>query len=296
MTKKLWLFILSFITILWVWVSFANPIAPTLYCHTFKNVEIDNYRIIVQHGEREKLDWEQTNSWWVARNLKSVWEVYEPKNGECIKCFPWDFEPSNIYLLDKSIDIWYITKENIQNQAIFLWEINDFECSNSYYDKIDIYKITKIWDSYQLELSKTTNEKIKRKIKNNLKEFPYAWFVTILIETICIFLIAKFNRKENQISNKKLILSWIIPTTITLPLLWFVLSVLEFWTSGGELVIAILLSYFIWELLVVTIEAVIIKFYLKISRGKSILASVLCNIASLILWAFILEWLDWLVY
>ena len=42
--------------------------------------------------------------------------------------------------MDKSIDIWYITKENIQNQAIFLWEINDFECSNSYYDKIDIYK------------------------------------------------------------------------------------------------------------------------------------------------------------
>ncbi len=287
MIKKIWLFFLTFIAIFWVWATFADPISLPTYCHTFKNVEIDNYRIIVQHGEREKSDWKQTNSWWNVWGWRSVWEVYEPKNGECIKCFP--LNSSNIYLLDKGIDIWDITKENIENKAIFLWEINDFECSNSYYDNVEIYKITKNWDNYKLELSKTTNEKIKRKIKNNLKELLYAWLVTILLETICISLIAKSNRKENEIPNKKLILSWIIPTTITLPLLWFWLSLLEFWTSEGEkLMITMLLSYFIWELLVVIIEASIIKYYLKISRWKAITASIVCNAVSYGMWLLIL--------
>jgi len=274
--KKIWLLLLSLFGILFIWVSFANPIAPTIYCHTFKNVGIDNYKVIIEHGN----------------------EIYEPKAKECTKCSnSLNIILSKVYLLDKGIDIWDITNENIQNKAIFLWEINDFECSNSYYDKVKTYIITKSWNSYKLELSKTTNDKVKRKIKNNLKVFPYAWLVTIIIETICILLIAKSNRKENEISNKKLILSWIIPTTITLPLLWFGLSLLEFWASEWEkLMIAILLSYFIWELLVIIIESCIIKYYLKISRWKAIKASLLCNIVSLILWMLILKWLDWLVF
>jgi hypothetical protein len=33
-------------------VSFANPIAPTIYCNVIKNVEIDNYRVVIEHGRK----------------------------------------------------------------------------------------------------------------------------------------------------------------------------------------------------------------------------------------------------
>jgi hypothetical protein len=205
-----------------------------------------------------------------------------------MKCFNSRYlQSSRVYLLDKSVDIWDITQENIDDKAIFVWEIKSFECSNSYYDKVNIYKITKDWSSYNLELSKTTDEKIKRKIKNNLNVFPYAWLVTIIIETLVLFFVSKFNWKGEQISNKKIIIFWIIPTTISLPLFWFVLPLLM-WIWIWYAVI--------WELFVIILETIIIKYGLSISRWKAIKASVLCNIASLVLWALILEWLDWLVY
>ena len=295
MTKRIWLLLLSLFAIFWFWVSFANPIAPTLYCNTFKNIEIDEYRVIIEHKGQMKGVVKESER--VEPSNIEERTVYEPRINECLKCpYILNFDPSKVYLLDKKIDIRDITQENIDDKAIFIWEIYDYDCSSTYYDRINTYKITSNWNSYNLELSKTINEKIKRKIKNNLKELPYAWLVTIIIETVCIFLIAKFNRKENENPNKKLILSWIVPTTITLPLLRLILPLLEFWGPGEERVIPMLLSYFIWELLVVIIESCIIKYYLKISRSKAIKASVLCNIVSLILWAFILEWLDWLVY
>jgi hypothetical protein len=92
-----------------------------------------------------------------------------------------------------------------------------------------------------------------------------------------LFFIAKLFRKENQISNKRLLLFWIIPTTITLPFLWFLLPlIIEEWVWYT----------IIWELLVTIIEAIIIKYWLRISRRKAILASIICNITSY--WAWLL--------
>lgn len=291
MIKKIWFSLLFLFGILFVWVSFANPIAPTLYCDVIKNVEIDDYKVIIEQGkkntnlEESNLD----NSWRSSPSFNWKREVYEPKTKECIKCSRhfWLTNISKVYLLNKSIDISDITQENIDDKAIFVWEINSFDCSDSYYDRVNTYEITKNWNSYNLELRKTTSEKIKRRIKNNLEEFPYAWFVTVIIETLLLFVISKYNWKEEKISNKKIILFWIIPTTITLPLFWFALPLLMWiWIRYN----------IIWEILVISLEAIIIKYWLDISRGKAIKASIFCNIISLMLWSVILKLLDWLLY
>jgi hypothetical protein len=102
--------------------------------------------------------------------------------------------------------------------------------------------------------------------------------MTILIETIVLFFIAKLFRKKDQISNWMLILVWVLASTITLPLLRFVLPL--FVVDGVEYTV-------IWELLVTIIEVFIIKYWLKISRGKAILVSVICNISSYLVWFYL---------
>jgi hypothetical protein len=108
----------------------------------------------------------------------------------------------------------------------------------------------------------------------NIKRFPLFWLWAIMLETLILFYMAKLFWKENEISNKKLLLFWIIPTTVTLPLLWFVLPLL-LWDGIWYTVI--------WELLVVAIESIIIKYWLHISWMKAIITSFICNLFSFIL-------------
>jgi hypothetical protein len=63
-------------------VSFANPIALPTYCYAIKNVEIDNYRVIIEYGKRG-LDSEWGG---VSLDFTDKREVYEPKPKECTKC------------------------------------------------------------------------------------------------------------------------------------------------------------------------------------------------------------------
>lgn len=68
-------------------------------CVKLQNVEIDNYRVIVE------------NDTVTTRN------VYEPQAEECL-LHHYKFGESRQYLLDKSVDIEDITKENIQDLAV----------------------------------------------------------------------------------------------------------------------------------------------------------------------------------
>ena len=65
MMKKIWLFILSFLAISMFWISFADVIDPNTHyvdrCVKLQNVEIDNYRVIVD-----------------IDTVMGDWEVYEP--------------------------------------------------------------------------------------------------------------------------------------------------------------------------------------------------------------------------
>ncbi len=264
MTKKIWLLLFQVVAIFWFWVSFANPIADPVFwrhnsdsCSKINNVEIDNYRVIVEYGKRSDS--------YSRDNRKR--EVYELKANECSKCSDW--WQSKVYLLDKSIDVKDITENNIDEEALLIWQIYDSDCS-SYYNRITIHKIVKDWDNYELILSKTRNF-------GKIKEFPFIWLWTIIIETLLLFFIAKIFRKENQISNKKLLLFWMLPTTITLPLLWFFLPLL-IWDWIRYTII--------WETLVTVIEAIIIKYWLNISRKKAIVASIICNLFSFLVLSF----------
>jgi hypothetical protein len=172
--------------------------------------------------------------------------------------------------LDKNINVLDITKENIDNKAILIWNIGKSDCT-PYYDKKFIHKIEKDGDTYSVIRTKTKDMNKVREIKNKLIEFPIARFLTILLETFILFVIVKIFREKDQIPNKRILLFWIIPTTITLPLLWFVLPLI-LWDGIWYIVV--------WELLVIVIESIIIKYWLKIQWKSAIITSVICNILS----------------
>ena len=208
----------------------------------------------------------------------------------------YKFWESRQYLLDKSVDIEEITKENIQDKAIQIWDLQVngryVDDSNPLSNENYTYKIAKIWNDYTLEESDSesldllenktdytleiveSEEGIELVSDNRLIKFWIAWLLTILIETIILFAIAKLFQKKDEISNLRLILVWILASTITLPLLWFVLPLfIKDWIKYTV----------IWELVVILIEIFIIKYWLKVSRWKAILASFICNLCSYLL-------------
>ena len=278
MIKKIWIWLFSLFVVCWFWFTFANPIDVGWYdvpkvCYKLKNVKIGDYKVIIEYGSRSPYnsiiwDWKR--------------EVYEAEKNECTKCWHywWD---SNVYLIDKNMDIKDITQENIDTKAILIWKINNSDCE-SRYDRIETYKLTKRGDSYKIVSSAT-------KDLEKMRKFPLVWLFAVIIETIALFLIVKsFQKKDeikeeiwyesNKVSNKKLLLWGIIPTTVTLPFLWFVLPLLlwDWW-----------LYIVVWEILVTTIEAVMIKYWLNISRKRAIISSIVCNICSfVILWIYAL--------
>lgn len=278
--KKIWLFLPLLFGFFWLWISFANPISLPTFCYKLKNVEIDNYRAIIETAEEYENN--KNNTYEVYDKIlfwekKWYWKAYAPNENEFIKnlnanewIFWWTHQ--KLLLIDKTIDINNLTKDIVDNNAIFVGYIRSSETENeSYCDEIITYKITKEWSNYELVKDKTTDMNKVRELKNKLIEFPIARFLTILIETFILFIIVKIFRDKEQLSNKKIILLWIIPTTITLPILWFILpSIL--WDG--------LLYIIIWELLITTIEAIIIKYWLKVSRKNAIIASILCNVFS----------------
>ena len=281
MTKKIWLFILTSIVILPLWLTFADIIPDNSHyvnrCVKLQNVEVDNYRVIVEN------------------DTVTTRDVYEPQAEECLEQH-YKFWESRQYLLDKSVDIEEITQENIQGRAIQIWNLNVnwhyVDDSNPLSNENFTYKIVKNGNDYTLEESDSgsvesfqdetdyslefveSEQGVELVSSNRLIKFWIAWILTVLIETIILFVIAKLFRKKDQISNWILILIWILASTITLPLLRFVLPL--FIKDGVEYTV-------IWELLVTLIEIFILKYWLKVSRWKAILASIICNLCSYLL-------------
>ena len=282
MTKKIWLFILSFIAIFSFWVSFADVIPDNSHylkrCSKLKDAEIDKYKVVYAYTYDEWPDW----CWHGPFNLCSTeesklrWRVVEYEVENCLPA--WNMK---IYLLDERENIDILTQDNINEKAIFVWNIvvqwgEYVDNSNPLTEENTTYKIEKNGDDYKLELTESNTWISLDNIK--IIKFWIAWIITILIETIILFIIAKLCRKEDQISNWRLILTRIIASTITLPLLRFVLPLfIKVWVEYTVL----------WELLVTLIEIFIIKYWLKISRWRAILASVVCNLCSFLVWLFI---------
>lgn len=54
-------------------------------------------------------------------------------------------------------------------------------------------------------LDRTEHYKIRQEIKDRIKDFPLYWSLAVIIETLVLFFITKLFRKEDYISNKKLL-------------------------------------------------------------------------------------------
>lgn len=244
-------------------------------------MEIDNYRVIVEN------------------DTVTYRDIYEPQAGNCLDQH-YKFWESRQYLLDKSVDIEEITKENIQEKAIQIWnlDVNWWYVNNSnpLSNENFTYKIIKNWNDYTLEESDSesvdsfengtnytleiveSEQGIELASADRLVKFWIAWFLTILIETLVLFAIVKLFFKKDKFSNLRILVVGILASTITLPLLRFVLPL--FIKDGMWYVV-------IWELLVTLIEVFIIKYWLKVSRWKAILASAVCNLCSYLIWLII---------
>ena len=175
--------LVSIIAILFVWTIFANPIPIDVkdfpyVCYKIENVEIDNYKVIIEYGVYNR------NSLQSALDQRER-EVYEATKNECIKCS--NGRSSKVYLLDKNTDITEITHENLEDKAIFIWEIYDSDCT-SLYDIIKIYKINNNLGSYEI---------VQSNIKNlgKIRKFCLFWLFAVIIETLVLFIIAKIFRK-----------------------------------------------------------------------------------------------------
>lgn len=303
MIKKIGLFILSFIAIFSVWVSFADVIDPNTHkvdkCVKIKNPTFGWYRAV------QMLEG-------ICYNDEGIYEV--EKNG----CLTQHYHAcdSYIYLIPNSKIIKWKNGifELLTNNSIFVGKVNpnwwyypnwDY-FSNRGWLYIGVKSITEEYEivksnwKYELKLIKKydsdTNESFLEDWENsrNLEElngapesyifiklisFSFARLSTIFIETLILFLISKFCRKSWSFKKWKLILTWILASTVTLPLLWFVLPI--FFNNYWIYVI-------FWEILVAAIEVFIIKYSLKIERKMAIFASIVCNLCSFIVWLFIL--------
>lgn len=263
MVKKLWIFFIFFVMSLFVWISFANPIyEPSHYCKKLKNLEIDNYKVVIETDD------EITDKWW----------IYTPNPDECIRnisndiAFYWTTR-MRVLLLDKSFDIWDITREDVDNNAIFVWDIWVEDCYSTFdCTETAIYDIVRKKGNYKLIIDKNSYE-TRWMVDYRTKQFPKMWLFAILIETLNLFVAVKIFRKEDNISNKKLLLFWILPTTITLPILRFILS-----SSINSLH-----NIFVLEMLVMLVESVMIKYWLNMLWKKAISVSVIWNFCSFVI-------------
>lgn len=288
MFKKFCILLLSLCVVFWFWLSFANPIVMDMpdVCYKLWNVEIDNYRVIVSTKSPNKENTSKTKDLYdsvlsttINRDDTRDFKIYTPKVDDCIQRLSdsgrYDWWEIYVLLIDNSFNVDTLTEEEFNDNAILVWSIWSSDCLHDYdCDLINTYKIVNSWYNYNLVLDKRENVERKHNIKGKTSKFPFFWCLAVLIETLTLLFIAKIFRKEDQIPNKKLLLRWVVPTTITLPLLRFVLPLIIWdWT----------LYVIIWETLITTIEAVMIKYWLNISRKRAIICSIICNLFSFIM-------------
>ena len=187
------------------------------------------------------------------------------------------------------------TNDSIKSIGVYKIE-EDIETGENIENNNDI--ITE--DGIETEENTGTNEVVEsRDLDNHVRtelDFLIALVLTILIETWVLFIIKILNwltysALENWITvkypvkNAKVLLSWILASAITLPLLRYIFPL--FLWDGIIYVVG-------GELLVFLIETVILKYMMNISRKKALVVSFICNLASFLI-GILLEYLDfWL--
>ncbi len=176
-----------------------------------------------------------------------------------------------------SVNWWYIsnrskkTYENITYKLI--QENNEYKLLivQKESDETWVAKIEYFEDGLESLPTQTDDLNIE---KSYFIQFLQSRLLTIILETIILFFLCKLFFKKENIKNKKIILAWILASTITLPILRFVLPYFfQNWTAYtifGEIFVSIL-------------EIIIIKYLLNIKWTNAIIASIVCNLFSVII-------------
>lgn len=109
-----------------------------------------------------------------------------------------------------------------------------------------------------------------------VNNFLIALVLTVLIETIVLFLVSFFLDLDNKkFSDKNLIFAWIFASGLTLPYLHFVLvEFLPWWNTYIA----------VWEISVTIIEAIFYMFFFDIKIKLAFILSFLANFISFTIW------------
>lgn len=142
-----------------------------------------------------------------------------------------------------------ITYQVIQTGQTYILQKISYESDFKYYEKINIFKNIPFWVSL---------------------------FLTIILETLFLFILKKITNLT--INNKKILLAGFICSWITLPIFWFLKG------FGSKLFGSFETYVLIWEILIILIESLILKFILEASRKNSFIFSLLCNLISYLVW------------
>ncbi len=109
--------------------------------------------------------------------------------------------------------------------------------------------------------------------------FSIAFVVTIIVETVILFIFRNYSFfRLNEIDVQRIIFAWFFTSFSTLPYLWFVFPSI-FWYGY--------LLHIFWELIVIFIESIILKFVFDLSFSKSFIISLIVNLASYFVWILI---------
>ena len=282
------LILILFIAFFWVLnYSSADVLPDPCNYHAYEAIEkLPEWYVLLERY----IDWDNT--------IDKVFEAKETLTRNGWQYGEWDYELYLIPELEKSSEtkwkVWdnWITVPTTKFTTVFKRDVNQrpygfwrwHDCYPR--DKEYLYEISLEWDGVSIIPNWERERVIKRlsyyekryggeryKLYKTI-EFILAYLLTILSETLLLWLICKTFIKEN-ITTKKIILTWVLCSWITLPMLWYVFP-LFMWDEEFYVIW--------WEILVLIIEAIIMKYMLKLSRLKALLISFVCNLASFILW------------
>ena len=267
--------------------SSADVIPDPCNYHAYEAIEkLPEWYVLLERY----IDWDNT--------IDKVFEAKETLTRNGWQYGEWDYELYLIPESEKSSEtkwkVWdnWITVPTTKFTTVFKRDINQrpygfwrwHDCYPR--DKEYLYEISLDWNAVTIIPNWERERVIKRlsyyekryggekyKVYKTI-EFILTYLLTILSETLLLWLTCKIFIKEN-ITTKKIILTWVLCSWITLPMLWYVFP-LFMWDEEFYVIW--------WEILVLIIEAIIMKYMLKLSRLKSLLISFICNLASFILW------------
>lgn len=209
---------------------------------------------------------------------------YEPvkiENDKCIKYDGYKFAQFEIYAQKKysKSKIQIKSPESIKSdRGIYVKEDSKEKAITT-----QKYKINKNDNGFEImeDQKIETNTSIVNLFIPNFDyvKFFKALILTILTELMILILVTNLLFKKTNI-NKKLILSGIIPSLITLPIFWITTFLFNLESNILFIIAA--------EIIIAVIETLIIQKILNTTLKESLILSLLCNIASIIIGLIIL--------